>query len=153
MGKNFALDSLSWNFTEVRMDANKVISSNLVVVRWLWEIYWHRFINKERRALFDVNLHSQKDVNISTLAHNQIFINDFVAIFLPSVKFRLELLSAIFSSLLSSSIRIIFFGNSLKNMLVWINEIQYYNNGYFKTWIDTVFRLFGHFLIVITVNK
>ena len=38
-GKNFALNCLSWKFTEMIIITNEVIPENLVVVRELWEIH------------------------------------------------------------------------------------------------------------------
>ena len=84
------------------MNANKVNPGDLVTVRWLWDIYLYkqafRFSTGSLKAAFRDPEDRFIGVNFSKLTDNiQIFRNDFVWFIIPSVKFRLKLLSANFT--------------------------------------------------------
>ena len=83
--KKFALNYLTWNITEVLINANKVSPENLVVVRSLWENHLHKLMGGPITALqtldCDWSVHKFIEVNFWKLTvGNQIFKNDFVCI-------------------------------------------------------------------------
>ena len=100
MNKNFALNNLRQYFTDVVMNAIRVIPENLVVVVNFEKFYklMHGPITVERLKCCDWSVHKFIEVNFSKLTDsNQIFRIDFVSIhYTISVKFHVKYLSAKF---------------------------------------------------------
>ena len=74
---------MTWNFTEVVMNANEVNPENLVAVRLLWEIHLYEFMDGPISTLqaldYNWSVHKFTEVNFSKLTdNNQIFRNDWL---------------------------------------------------------------------------